>query len=185
MLHRRNRLPLVPALMVSLFLAVGLAACGSSTGGGGLYGTGGGSNSGATGTTPPAATTKCDSSSAAICTRSVQVNGNPDTVLVTPDGKTLYYFTADTATSTACLTSCLGNWKPLISASAKVDAIPSLTGALNTLSRSEGMQVEFNGHPLYTFVADTAPGDVKGNGILGKWFIATPALQSGGYSSGY
>ena len=31
-------------------------------------------------------------------------------------------------------------------------------------------QVAYNGHLLYTFVADTKPGDAAGQGLGGVWF---------------
>ncbi|TMC88875.1 MAG: hypothetical protein E6J10_02220 [Chloroflexi bacterium] len=53
-------------------------------------------------------------------------------------------------------------------------------------------QVEYNGHPLYTYSGDTAPGRTNGEGLLGKWFVSTPSLSvqgggstSGGYGNGY
>jgi predicted lipoprotein with Yx(FWY)xxD motif len=42
-------------------------------------------------------------------------------------------------------------------------------------------QVAFNGHPLYYFSGDTAPGDTKGQGVMNIWFLVAPsgnAIQS-------
>jgi predicted lipoprotein with Yx(FWY)xxD motif len=51
---------------------------------------------------------------------------------------------------------------------------------------ANGSQVEYNGHPLYTFSGDTAPGQTNGEGLFGMWFVATPNLpvQGGGSTSG-
>ena len=39
-------------------------------------------------------------------------------------------------------------------------------GTFGTIKRSDGSaQATFDGHPLYTFVGDTAPGQAKGNGL--------------------
>ena len=39
-------------------------------------------------------------------------------------------------------------------------------GTFGTIKRSDGsVQATFDGHPLYTFAADTAPGQAKGNGL--------------------
>jgi len=38
------------------------------------------------------------------------------------------------------------------------------------------MQATYNGHPLYTYVGDSAPGQNKGNGLNisgGLWYQAT------------
>ena len=41
-----------------------------------------------------------------------------------------------------------------------------VTGTFATITRSDGsIQATFDGHPLYTFVGDTAPGQAKGNGL--------------------
>jgi secreted repeat protein with Y-X4-D motif len=40
-----------------------------------------------------------------------------------------------------------------------------------------GQQVEYNGHPLYNYSGDTAPGQTNGEGIGGMWFVATTTLS--------
>jgi hypothetical protein len=79
-----------------------------------------------------------------------------------------------------------------MASSSTVAPIAGLSGALTTISRSGGAQVVYNGHPLYTYSADQAPGDDKGEGLFGKWFVATPDLapagsndNNNGYSNGY
>ena len=49
-----------------------------------------------------------------------------------------------------------------------------------------GNQIEYNGHPLYTFSGDSAPRQTNGEGLYGVWFVATPdlAVQGGGSTSG-
>jgi len=115
------------------------------------------------------------SSNVVVKTTTVTVGGKSTTVLTNAQGMTLYYFTPDTATTTACTGGCASNWPPLI-ASGNVAASTTLPGALATLSDANGSQVIYNGHPLYTFKSDSAPGQVNGQGVGGKWFVATPDL---------
>jgi hypothetical protein len=65
-----------------------------------------------------------------------------------------------------------------------------VTGKLGTITRSSGAtQATYNGHPLYTYAADAAPGQASGNGINasgGVWHevtvsgAAAPSSSSGG-----
>ena len=174
-------------IVFGLMIAMFIAACGSSTpGGGGLYGSGS-TNPPATppATTPP--TTGAGGSSAAIQTATAPVKGQSETVLTDAQGMTLYYFTADSATQSACSGSCAQMWPPqLFTASGVPSSSTPLTGKLSVQMDANGSQVEYNGHPLYTFSGDTAPGQTHGEGLFGKWFVVTPtiAIQGGGSTNG-
>ena len=113
-----------------------------------------------------------------ITTASVTLNGKSQTILTTATGLTLYYYTADAATAVACTGSCIATWRPLMFAGpGKPIAPPGLAGTLTLLPSGAGNQLEYNGHPLYTYVKDANPGQVGGQGFLGKWFVATPTLR--------
>jgi predicted lipoprotein with Yx(FWY)xxD motif len=109
------------------------------------------------------------------------------TVLTTSKGFALYWFAPDTATKSNCNGSCAQIWPPV-----KGPATASgVKGKFATIKRSNGsVQATYNGHPLYTFTGDTAPGQAKGNGLNvngGVWHEATTsgsAPHSGGSSSG-
>ena len=72
---------------------------------------------------------------------------------------------------------------------------PGVTGTFGTIKRSDGSaQATFDGHPLYTFAGDTAPGQAKGNGLNaagGLWHeittsgAAAPAGSSSPGGGGY
>ena len=102
------------------------------------------------------------------------------TVLTTPAGLTLYYFTPEKGGVVACTGGCATTWPPLKASGA--ESKPSTaTGTLGTVALSDGtMQVTYNGWPLHTYAADTAAGQTNGQGIGGKWFVATPSLASSG-----
>ena len=98
------------------------------------------------------------------------------TVLTNAKGFTLYSFAPDTSTTSKCNGACAQNWPPV-----KPGTAAAVKGAFGTIKRSDGAtQLTFHGHPLYTFVGDTAPGQAKGNGINafgGLWHEA-PASGS-------
>jgi predicted lipoprotein with Yx(FWY)xxD motif len=84
------------------------------------------------------------------------------TVLVSSTGFTLYTFAPDTATTSKCNGACAAAWPPVKGPATAA----GVNGTFATIKRSDGSaQATFDGHPLYTFTADTAPGQAKGNGL--------------------
>ena len=96
------------------------------------------------------------------------------TVLTNAKGFTLYSFAPDTATKSNCNAGCVQYWPPV---KGPATAGSGVTGTLTTIKRSDGsMQAAYDGHPLYTYVGDTAPGQAKGNGLNlsgGVWHEVT------------
>jgi len=167
-------------IALGFFMLMFLAACGSyGATGGGAYG--GGS------TKPPAPTTGGSNSPTVIQTATVTIKGQPESVLTNAQGLTLYYFTADSATQSAVSGNLAKIWPPqLFTGSGGPTSSTTLAGKLSVLMDVNGNQVEYNGHPLYTFSGDSAPGQTNGEGITGMWFVATPnmTVQGGGSTSG-
>jgi len=82
-------------------------------------------------------------------------------VLTNAQGFTLYWFAPDTASKSACYGTCTAYWPPATGTPSKDAGIP---GTLATIRRSDGTtQITYNGHPLYTYVLDTGPGQTSGN----------------------
>ena len=54
---------------------------------------------------------------------------------------------------------------------------PGVTGKLTTIKRSDGTtQPVYNGHPLYTYIGDSTPGQAHGNNLNlngGLWHEVT------------
>ncbi len=93
-------------------------------------------------------------------------------ILTTADGMTLYLFTPDTATTSACTGGCATTWPPLTAAAVGGEGLDA--GQFGTLDRGDGTtQVTYFGHPLYTYAGDAAAGDVNGQGSGGSWFAVT------------
>ena len=142
-----SRLRMLLALLAVAAAAAVLAACSSS----GTSSSSGGSTS--AGTSSPAAATAGSLKTATI---------GGATVLTSSKGFTLYSFAPDTPAKSNCNGTCAQNWPPV-----KGPATASgVKGTFATIKRSDGsVQATFDGHPLYTFVGDTAPGQNKGNGL--------------------
>jgi predicted lipoprotein with Yx(FWY)xxD motif len=84
-------------------------------------------------------------------------------VLTNAKGFTLYSFAPDTSTKSNCNGSCATVWPPV---AGPATAGAGVTGKLGTIKRSDGStQATYNGHPLYTYVGDSAPGQASGNGL--------------------
>jgi predicted lipoprotein with Yx(FWY)xxD motif len=101
------------------------------------------------------------------------------------DGLSLYVFTNDTSGKSTCVGDCATNWPPLtVPSAAAVIAGSGVTGALGTITRDDGaLQVTLGGAPLYYFVGDSAAGQTNGQGLLKKWYVASPtgtAMGAGG-----
>ncbi|WP_246180182.1 COG4315 family predicted lipoprotein [Microvirga thermotolerans] len=90
--------------------------------------------------------------------------------LVDAKGMTLYTFDRDSAGKSNCNGTCAQNWPPLLAgANAKA------SGDWSLVKRDDGsMQWAYKGKPLYTWVKDTKPGDVTGDGVNNIWHIAAP-----------
>ena len=113
-------------------------------------------------------------------TPTAQLASNSQFGQILVDGKnmTLYQFTADTANTSNCTTTCIQAWPPLtITKGTTPVAASGVTGALGTLTRADdgSTQVTMNQLPLYYFAQDKAAGDVKGQGVSGKWFVVNAA----------
>jgi predicted lipoprotein with Yx(FWY)xxD motif len=155
-------------------IALAVAACGSSS-----------SSSSAPGNSPAAAgsgsapAASSSSSSSGTTLDAKTISGKQ--VLTNSKGFTLYWFAPDTSTKSNCNGSCATYWPPV--------PAPAVAGAGVTGT----IQATYNGHPLYTYAGDSAPGQDKGNGLNvsgGLWYnvpvsgSAAPASSSSSSSGG-
>lgn len=165
--------------VVALVFTLALSACGGSST---AAGNAPAPTATAVPTSPPAPapTATTPASTAVVSTATATVNGKSETILTNAQGLTLYYFTADTSAASACTSGCIGAWPALtFSGSGAPTASSSLSGKLTVVTTAPGrQQVEYNGHPLYLYSGDSKPGDTTGEGVFGKWFVATPSLTT-------
>jgi predicted lipoprotein with Yx(FWY)xxD motif len=153
----RTRFQLAGAALTVLAALV-LAGCGDDS-----------SSSSATTTAAKATTTTVAASSDATVKVAASDLGK---ILVDARGMTLYAFTPDTATSSACTGGCAAAWPPLTATGTPTGE--GVTGAITVIDRPDGTkQVVVAGHPLYTFASDAAAGDTTGQGSGGKWFVVS------------
>jgi predicted lipoprotein with Yx(FWY)xxD motif len=113
-----------------------------------------------------------------------------ETILVNRRGMTLYHLSVEKRGKFICKNGfCLSLWHPLV---VKRGITPTGVRFLGIVKRPDGrLQVTYKGGPLYTFVQDRKPGDVRGNGFkdVGVWHPAavsaaassSPPSSGGGY----
>jgi predicted lipoprotein with Yx(FWY)xxD motif len=115
---------------------------------------------------------------ATVQTATATVQGSTETILVDAHGLPLYIYQPDTASTSHVTGQLAALWPPLLAA-APTDR--GLTGRLASVATTNGKQVAYNGHFLYTFVEDR-PGQVTGQGVQ-NFFVATPNLGAGAPST--
>lgn len=164
-------LPAISVLAIGALLAV--SGCGDSndSSSGGAYG-----GRGSTGSTQAATSESSGGSSGAVA-----VAKNPDlgTILVDSKGFTLYDFHKDKGGKSACYGACASTWPPLTTGGAPQAMSGAEAAKLGTTKRTDGtVQVTYAGHPLYTYTADTKPGEAKGQDIDSfgaEWYALQPS----------
>ncbi len=96
--------------------------------------------------------------------------------LVDGEGFTLYLFDNDAPGVSNCTGDCLANWPPLTVEDTPVAGEGVDGDLLGTIEREDDgtVQVTYDGQPLYFWAADTAPGDVDGQGVNDVWWVVAP-----------
>ena len=102
-------------------------------------------------------------------------------VLVNAKGRTLYMFVPDKRKKVTCVGTCAKVWPPVkLPKGAKAVAAGKAKASLlgNDRDPAGGRVVTYNKWPLYTYVADTAPGQAKGQALNlngGLWYVLSPS----------
>jgi predicted lipoprotein with Yx(FWY)xxD motif len=173
MTHNRP-LGLLSAAVAVPLLALVAAGCGSSA---------------------PAPTPAPKTASGSSATVDV-ANSGLGNILVDSKGRTLYLWEKDSGSKSACSGACATAWPPLRAGGKPTAGGGAKASLLGTTPRSDGQpQVTYDGHPLYGFQGDSAPGDTNGQGSAGfgaPWYVLSPAgseittaSTSSGGSNGY
>lgn len=163
-----------PTALTAVALAVLFAACGSS----------GSSKSSKTLKNTTTTSRSASGASPTSSTSAASANASSATVrvgssslgqvLTDPGGKTLYLYMPDQGTTSKVPSGILAAWPPLV-ATGTPTAGPGLDPSkLTTARQADGRDwVAYNGHLLYRYAGDQAPGDTKGQGLGGVWFAAS------------
>lgn len=102
-------------------------------------------------------------------------------VLVDAKGRTLYMFVPDKRRRVTCVKACAAVWPPMkLAKGARAVAAGKAKASLLGSDRnpSGGRVVTYNRWPLYTYVADKAPGQATGQALNlngGYWYVLSPA----------
>lgn len=97
------------------------------------------------------------------------------TILVNRRGFTVYAFARDSRNHDRCaaIAGCTGIW-PMVTTTVTVTLGPGVKRSLvGTIKVGGTRQVTYAGHPLYTYIAASGPGETSYVGLSqfgGKWF---------------
>ncbi len=95
-------------------------------------------------------------------------------ILTDQEGRTLYGFTSDTNGTSTCVDTCATKWPPLTVSSPTAGAGVAADKVGSTTRPDGTTQVVYGKWPLYYFANDVKPGDMKGQGVGGKWYVVAP-----------
>ena len=161
------------ALLAALLLALGLAGCGDDDDDGATAGDD---------TTTTAAEAETEETTETTAAAAEEPAGEATVmvaetdlgeVLVDAEGMTLYLFTPDSMETSACTDDCVSAWPPLMADAVAGEGVDQ--ALLTTAPRTDGDdQVAYNGHRLYTYAGDSAPGDTTGQGVTANHLSPTP-----------
>ena len=126
-----------------------------------------------------ASSTPTSTNASATSTAVKTVHSPLGTILVGPNGRTLYLWVADSMNKSNCSGACAKAWPPLTTTGKAAASGGAMSADLGTIARSGGTkQVTYKGHPLYYFIGDTAAHQVKGQGSTSfgaKWWVVAPS----------
>jgi predicted lipoprotein with Yx(FWY)xxD motif len=166
------------ALLAVLLLGAGLAACGDDDDGGKVAS---GDETTTTAapddevtTTAPAGDATTTTAAAAGAPVVLLADSDIGSILTDADGMTLYMFKPDTQDASACTEGCAQAWPPLTVEGTPAGGDGVDPALLGTAPRDDGSaQVTYNGHRLYRYSGDSAPGDTTGHGVGDVWYALT------------
>jgi predicted lipoprotein with Yx(FWY)xxD motif len=111
----------------------------------------------------------------AISIRTTPLGGT----LVDANGRTLYLFAGDRTNVSRLSGAGLSVWPRFIATGLVKASNGAQAAKIGTITSPSGIrQVTYNGHPLYYYVGDSAPGSTRGQGLNqfgALWYVLGPA----------
>jgi predicted lipoprotein with Yx(FWY)xxD motif len=93
-------------------------------------------------------------------------------ILTDSEGRTLYLFDPDTQSGEpTCYDDCAEAWPAFVEEVTAGDGVDASLLTTATRTDDAGVQVVYNGWPLYYFAGDEAPGDTNGQGLNDIWWV--------------
>ena len=94
-------------------------------------------------------------------------------IVVDDNGKTVYIYKPDGMSTTSKVPARLKAVWPAVTSK---ESTPTVAAGLSNAKTKVNAQdhVSYNGHLLYTFSADTKPGDANGQGLGKVWYVLSP-----------
>jgi predicted lipoprotein with Yx(FWY)xxD motif len=168
-------------MAVAAAVAMGLAACGSSsknsvsssapptTAAPATTATTGGYSYGGASATPTTAATTSSSDLGVAMNAKVHQN-----IIVDKAGKTVYIYKPDGTSTTSKVPEALKMLWPEVMSTASTPTVGAgLTASKATVNSAH--QVAYNGHLLYTFKPDLKAGDANGQALANVWYVISPS----------
>ena len=126
-----------------------------------------------------------------IRTGNATINGKQMSVLTTTKGFAVYYYKLDPALKASCIGQCAKDWPPLVAGKGvTVSSSVILPKQLSVEYTTNGNQIFYDGHALYTYAQDKQPGEALGYGQDMEWYLAdstmsnTVSMKNGGMNNG-
>ena len=137
-----------------------------------------GCGSGSSANTATASPSTSGTTGGGMATIAMTKNPQLGPILTDSKGNTVYVFAKDSKGMSNCNGACATVWPPVTTSGKPTAGNGVVASKLGTTKRSDGStQVTYGGRPLYTYTADSSPGDVTGNGVNtygGLWYAVQP-----------
>lgn len=166
----------IAALSAVVLLTIGLAACGDDDDDGGTVAADDTEETTTTEAEAEATTTTAAEEEPAEAEIMLAVaETSLGETIVDPDGLTVYMFQPDTLEASACTDGCAEAWPAVLYLNDATTGDGLDATLLGTAPYGDDQQVTYNGHRLYLFSGDAAPGDTNGQGVGDVWWALDPA----------